>query len=324
MCLAAHWQLRSWLRAQPTAKVHHVAYVGFAGRLSEMTGTDPVNPATRAFKQGLRDLGYLEGQNVPIEWRSGEGNLERLPQIMRELISLDVDVIASGNQPVTQAAHAATQTIPIVMTTDGTPIELGYVQSLARPGGNITGLTFQVGWDIHAKRLQLLKELLPTMERPAWLFGPETPSQLTKYVEGVGQQFGLTLVLSEHAAKDYSGAFALLARERPDVLLLAPGSSSYNNRGLIVEFAAQSRLPAMYWSREFVDASGLVSYGADLSDLHRRAARYVDKVLKGAKPADLPMEQPNKFQLVVNLKTAKALGLTVPRLLLVRADEVIE
>jgi len=210
------------------------------------------------------------------------------------------------------------------MTTDGTPVELGYVQSLARPGGNITGLKFQVGWDIHAKRLQLLKELLPTMERLAWLFGPETPSQLTKYVEGVGQQFGLTLVLSEHAAKDYSGAFALLARERPDVLLLAPGSSSYNNRGLIVEFAAQSRLPAMYWSREFVDASGLVSYGADLSDLHRRAARYVDKVLKGAKPADLPMEQPNKFQLVVNLKTAKALGLTVPRLLLVRADEVIE
>src|SRR5262252_6236789 len=240
-----------------------------------MTGTDPVNPATRAFKQGLRDLGYLEGQNVPIEWRSGEGNLERLPQIMRELISLDVDVIASGNQPVTQAAHAATQTIPIVMTTDGTPIELGYVQSLARPGGNITGLTFQVGWDIHAKRLQLLKELLPT-------------------------------------------------RERPDVLLLAPGSSSYNNRGLIVEFAAQSRLPAMYWSREFVDASGLVSYGADLSDLHRRAAGYVDKILKGAKPADLPIEQPNKFQLVVNLTTAKALGLTIPPSLLTRADEVIE
>jgi putative ABC transport system substrate-binding protein len=257
-------------RAQPTAKVHHVAYVGFAGRLSEMTGTDPVNPATRAFKQGLRDLGYLEGQNLLIEWRSAEGNLERLPQIMRELISVDVDVIVSGNQPVTQAAHDATRTIPIVMTTDGTPVELGFVQSLARPGGNITGLTFQVGWDIHAK------------------------------------------------------AFALLTRERPDALLLAPGSSSYKNRGLIVEFAAQSRLPAMYWAREFVDASGLMSYGADLSDLHRRAAGYVDKVLKGAKPADLPIQQPNKFQLVVNLKTATALGLTVPPSLLARADEVIE
>ena len=150
------------------------------------------------------------------------------------------------------------------MTTDGTPVELGLVQSLARPGGNITGLTFHVGWDIHAKRLQLLKELLPTMERPAWLFNAEIPSQVTKYIEGVGQQLGLRLVLSEHEGTDYSDAFASLSRERPDALLLAPGSSSYNKRGLIVAFAAQSRLPAMYWSREFVDAGGLISYGADI------------------------------------------------------------
>ena len=319
---AAAWPFAA--PAQQPAKLPRVAWVGLGARLPELVGTNPINPVARAFKQGLHDLGYVEGQNLLLEWRTPEGHVERLPEIMRELVSINVDVIVSTTDPVTEAAASVTRTIPIVMTSDTTPVERGLAQSLARPGGNITGLAIIVDLEVYSKRMQLLKELRPNIERLAWLIPSIVLPAFRTYVEATSQQLGFRLLPVEHAERDYTDAFALLKRERPDALYVSGGSENYNARGLIVEFAAQNRLPAIYFAREFVDAGGLMSYGTNLPDLFRRAAGYVDKILKGAKAGDLPIELPTKFELVINLKTAKVLGLTVPPTLLARADEVIE
>jgi putative ABC transport system substrate-binding protein len=308
-------------RAQQSARIPRVAYVSFAARLSELVGDNPINPAARAFKHGLRDLGYVEGQHLLLEWRTAEGNLERLPQLIRELVSNNVGVIVSGSQAVTLAAHAVTRTVPIIMTTDANPLELNLVPSLARPTDNITGLTYQVSADIYGKQMSLLRALLPKLERLAWLMSPEVTPHSRAAVETACRQMGLTLVPVESPARDYMSAFALLMRDRPDAVLVGGGSGHYNARHLIVEFADQSPLPTVYFSREFVDASGLISYGPNIPDLFRRAAGYVDRILKGATPAELPIELPTKFELLINLKAAKALGLVVPPTLLASANE---
>jgi putative tryptophan/tyrosine transport system substrate-binding protein len=290
-----------------------------------MAGQDPINPAVRMFVHTLRALGYVEGSNIALERRSAEGQYERFAEIVRELVLLEVDVIVTITNAMTQAARAATRTIPIVMSLASNPVEEGLVQSLARPGGNITGLTLDPGHDIVAKRIQLLKEILPTMARMVLLQSMAEPLAEREEIAMIaGQQLGVKLLIAEATPTDYTYAFALIEREKPDGLLVGLGAGNYSNRATIVEFAARNRLPAMYAFREDVAAGGLAAYGVDVIDLFRRAAGYVDKILKGADPAELPVEQPTKFQLIVNLTTARSLGLTLSPMVLARADEVIE
>ena len=319
---AAAWPLAA--RAQQTGKVYRVGLVFTTSPVSEMAGPDPIHPAARSFVQALRALGYLEGQNLVLEHRSAEGKFERFPEIIRELVSIKVDVIVTVTNPMTQAAKDVTRTVPIVVAYSLSPVEHGLVQSLSRPGGNVTGLTMNVGSEIPGKQLQLLKELLPRISRVAFLQSKEQVAEGVQSGEAAGQELGIKLLPAEHTPTDYTDAFALIARERPDALVVGASAANVANRRLIVEFAAQRRLPAIYATREFVNAGGLISYGVEIADLFRRAAGYVDKILRGAKPADLPVEQPTKFQLVINLKTAKSLGLDIPPTLLALADEVIE
>jgi putative tryptophan/tyrosine transport system substrate-binding protein len=274
---------------------------------------------------GLRSLGYVDGQNLVMEWRSAEGRYERFPEIIRELVSINADVIVAVNTPMTRAAKDVTQTVPIVMAGIGSPVEDGLIESLAQPGGNITGLAANTGIENFAKRMELLKELLPGMSRVAILQSKaEMPAGWEQSHEVVARQLGVKVLLAEHTPTDYSAAFALIARERADGLLVGVSSANFANRHLIIEFAAKNRLPAMYGIREYITAGGLIGYGPDVADIFRRAAGYVDRILKGAKPADLPVEQPTKFLMVINLRTARALGLTIPPSVLARADEVIE
>ena len=319
---AAAWPLAA--RAQQTGKVYRVGLVFTTSPVSEMAGPDPIHPAARGFVQGLRALGYLEGQNLVLEHRSAEGKFERFPEIIRELVSIKVDIIVTVTNPMTRAAQDVTRTVPIVVAYSVSPVEYGLVQSLSRPGGNVTGLTMNVGSEIPGKQLQLLKQLLPRISRVAFLHSKEQVAEGVQSGEAAGRELGIKLLPAEHTPTDYTDAFALIAREHPDALVVSESAANVANRRLIVEFAAQRRLPAMYATREFVNAGGLISYGVEIADLFRRAAGYVDKILKGAAPGDLPVEQPTKFQLVVNLKTAKALGLTVPPSVLALADEVIE
>jgi putative ABC transport system substrate-binding protein len=270
-------------------------------------------------------LGYVEGQNLVMEWRSAEGRFERFHEIIRELVSIKVDVIVTVSAPLTRAAKEVTQTVPIVMLGIADPVKEGIIESLARPGGNITGPVGTAGLEILAKRLQLLKELLPGLSRVAYLQSKaEALPGFEESVEAFGRQLGVTVLNAEHTPTDYAAAFALIAREQPDALSVANSAANFANRHLIIEFAAKNRLPAIYGAREYATAGGLIAYGADVADQYRRGAQYVDLILKGAKPADLPVEQPTKFHLVVNLKAVKALGLTIPPTLLARADEVIE
>jgi putative ABC transport system substrate-binding protein len=278
----------------------------------------------RSFVQGLRALGYLQGQNLVLEHRSAEGKFERFPEIMRELVLSKVDVIVTVTNPMTQAAKDVTSTVPIVVAYSVSPVEHGLVQSLSRPGGNVTGFTMNVGSEIPGKQLQLLKELLPRMSRVAFLHSKEQEAEGVQSGEAAARELGIKLLPAEHTPTDYTDAFALIAREHPDALVVSASAVNVANRRLIVEFAAQRRLPAMYATREFVSAGGLISYGVDFADLFRRAAGYVDRILRGAAPRDLPVEQPTKFDLVINVKTAMALGLDVPPTLLALADEVIE
>jgi putative ABC transport system substrate-binding protein len=290
-----------------------------------MAGQDPINPAARMFVHTLREHGYVEGSNLALERRSAEGHYERFPEIVRELVLLEVDVIVTITNAMTHAAREATRTIPIVMSLGSNPVEEGLVQSLARPGGNITGLTLDPGHDIVAKRIQLLKEIVPTLSRLALLQSKAEPLAEREEIAMIaGQQLGVKLLIAEATPTDYTYAFALIEREKPDGLLVGLGAGNYSNRATIVDFAARNRLPAMYAFREDVAAGGLAAYGVDVIDLFRRAAGYVDKILKGADPAELPVEQPTKFQLIVNLTTARSLGLTLSPMVLARADEVIE
>ena len=310
--------------AQQPGKVYRVGLILTTSPVSEMAGPEPVHPLVRAFLHTLGSLGYVDGQNLVFERRSAEGKFERFTEIVAELVRLKTDVIVTVGSPMVQAAKQVTTTVPIVMATSLNPAEAGVVASLARPGGNITGLTTNTGPEIEGKRLELLKDALPRIARVAYL-GMKTDWEgpFGESVKAVAKALNVTLLQAQHTPNEYAGAFAVVARQRPDALFVANSAPAFANRRLIVEFAVKNRLPGTSPWREFVEAGGLMSYGVSLSDLFRRAAVFVDKILKGAKPADLPVEQPTKFELVINLKTAKFLGLTIPPSVLVRADEVI-
>ena len=313
--------------AQEAGKVYRVGFILTTASISEMAGPEPVNPPTRAFLQGLRALGYVEGQNLILERRSAQGRFERFGDIAAELVRLKADVIVTVSDPMARAAKAVTTTVPIVMATSGDPVGEGLVQSLARPGGNITGLTAAVGPEIEAKRLELLRAMLPGLSRVAYLAGKEYKeweSAYGKSVQRAAQVLGVTLVRAEFSPHQYTDAFTTISRARAEALFVSRTPPAFADLALIVDFATRTLLPSIFVWREAVELGGLMSYGDNADDRFRRAAGYVDKILKGAKSADLPIEQPTKFELVINLKTAKALGITVPQSLLLRADEVIQ
>jgi putative ABC transport system substrate-binding protein len=307
--------------AQPAAKVYRI------GRLS--AGPSPSRPPTglKAFQQGLRDLGYVEGQNLVIEYRYAEGSAARLHDLAAELVQLQVDVIVAVGASGTRAAQQATRTIPIVMAGNYDPVGEGFVASLVRPGGNITGLSF-LGTELPGKRLEILKETVLHSARIAVLANPASPGHkpLLHNLTMAAEALGLHLhVVEVHRAEELDGAFAAMTQAGADALVVFAEPQLIDPlRGRIADLAATSRLPAMYNAKTSVDAGGLMSYGPSPLDINRRVAVYVDKILKGANPADLPIEQPMKFELVINLKAAKAIGLTVPPSVLFQADEVIQ
>jgi putative ABC transport system substrate-binding protein len=305
--------------AQP--KVVHVGY------LAADLAANPTFPA--AFREGLRDLGYVEGQNVVIEYRSAEGHSERLSSLAAELVRLKVDILVSEGTPPSLAAKQATTTIPVVFAASADALGSGLVASLARPGGNVTGLSF-LGPETVAKCLQLLKEAVPSITRAAVLSHPGNPSEATrklilKETEAAARALALQLqFLEARGPEEFERAFAEMGRGRAGGLTVLTSIMFFSERKRLVELAAKHRLPAVYPWREPVDAGGLLAYGPNLPDLFRRAAGYVDRIVKGAKPADMPVEQPVKFELVVNLKAARAFGLRLPPSLIARADHVID
>jgi putative tryptophan/tyrosine transport system substrate-binding protein len=301
-------------------------------RLGYLSNTDAATDSarTQGIRLALRELGYIEGQNIAIEYRYAEGKVDRAPELAAELVRLKVDIIVvgSGDQWI-RAAKNATRTIPIVMAGQGTdPVRAGHVESLARPGGNVTGLT-ALTRELGGKRLELLKEAVPKLARVAVLYDPANPPSLHEVKELLpadARALKLTIQPWEiRAVDDFEKVFAALNKQRPDGLYdLGAGPVMRPNEKRIVDFALKSQLPAVYGGSAAVDAGGLMSYASDLTDNYRHVAYYVDKILKGAKPADLPVEQPTKFELVINLKTAKQIGLTIPQSLLYRADKVIK
>jgi putative tryptophan/tyrosine transport system substrate-binding protein len=303
---------------QPPTKIPRIGYI--------MTRfLDPVR--SDALRQGLRELGYVEGKNIIIDWRSAEGKLDRLPGIVAELVRLKVDVIVTGGPLPTRVTKDATSTIPIVMTQVNDPVANGFVDSLARPGGNITGSS-TLAPEISGKQLELLKEILPSLSRVA-VFGTSTQPGNAQSLKEVELAAGALAVKLQYVdilvSRDIENAFRAAVKGRAHaVLMIAPSSVVGDRRQEMVDLAVKSRLPVIYPFSSYVEAGGLMFYGANLTDLDRRAATFVDKILKGAKPADLPVEQPTKFELVINLKTAKVLGLKIPAHLLMEADRVIE
>jgi putative ABC transport system substrate-binding protein len=278
------------------------------------------------FRQGLRDLGYIDGQNIAMEYRSANGQADQLAAAASDLARFPVDVIVTNGSAASHAARQATQTIPIVMIAVGDPVRAGLVESLARPGGNATGNTI-LGTEMTAKRVQLLKEIIPRAMRVAFLWNPNNLSHRAYLDEwrAVAPALGINLLLVEVRTPDqFDTAFSTMMQQRPDAFSMTADPFHVSHIGWIIDFMAKNRLPAMYLLKENVSAGGLMSYGPSLPDLFRRAAEYVHKILQGTKPADLPVEQPTIFELAINLKTAKALGLTVPPTLLATADEVIE
>jgi putative ABC transport system substrate-binding protein len=314
------------LAAPLAAEVPSAGKVYRVGRLQPASPIEP-NPLLEAFRQSLRALGYVEGQNLVLEVRSAEGSPERLHELAAELVRLPVDVIVAAGSQAIRAAQHATRTIPIVMAAPPDAVAEGFVASLARPGGNITGLSW-LGAMLPGKRLELLKETVPQSARIAVLVNPAYGAYGTwmDTLTVAAQALGLHLhVLELHRADELGSAFAAMTREGVDALLVLSDPVLMTPlRGRIADLAATSRLPAMYDWREYVAAGGLMSYGPSLPEIHRRAATYVDKILKGAQPADLPVEQPTTFELVINRKTANALGLTIPPTILFQADEVIQ
>ena len=284
---------------------------------------------SEAIRLALRELGYIEGQNISTEYRYAEGKLDRYPELAAELVRLKVDVIVvGGGSAMVRAAKNATKTIPIVMMGAAPdPVEAGLVESLARPGGNVTGLT-SLSRDLGGKRLELLKEAVPKLARVAVLYDPASPMGARAVKEDLpvaARALGLTIQPWEvRDADDFEKVFGALNKQRPDGLYVPSGALMGANQKRTIGFALKSRLPSMYPNREDADAGGLMSYGADVADNYRRVAYFVDRILKGAKPADLPVEQPTKFELVINLNTAKQIGLTIPQSMLYRADKVIE
>jgi putative tryptophan/tyrosine transport system substrate-binding protein len=297
-------------------------------RIGFLSTTSPSNVPTRleAFRQGLRDLGYVEGKNIVIEYRYAEGNIDRLPTLLDELVRLKVDVIVASGPSPTRAAKKATATIPIVMTWDYDPVGNGYVASLARPGGNITGLS-TLAPEISGKQLELLKEIVPKLSRVAVLGTSTVPgnAEALRATELAAEALKVQLqYLDVLDPKDIETVFQAARKGRADAVLALASRVLLTDRTQVAELAVKSRLPAIYGEREHVEAGGLMTYGVSISDLFRRAATYVDKILKGAKPAHLPVEQPTKFEFVINLKAAKQIGLTIPPNVLARADKVIK
>ena len=305
--------------AQPAPRTPRIGY------LAASLGTE-ASHLIGAFRQGLRELGYVEGQNIALEFRSAENSADRYPALAAELVALNVDVIVAGATPAVLAAKQATGMIPIVFPIHTDPVGAGLVASLARPGGNVTGLSFS-SEDLTGKRLELLKQVVPGISRIAVLWkspNAAAPVQL-KAAEVAARKLAISLqVLEVQDAEGLERAFQAATGASSGALLVVDDPATFLLRKRIVELAAKSRLPAMYGPREFAVDGGLIAYGANIPDMFRRAAIYVDKILKGTKPADLPVEQPTKFEFVINLKTAKALGLTIPQSILLRADQVIE
>jgi putative tryptophan/tyrosine transport system substrate-binding protein len=316
---AATWPLAARAQ-QPAGRVYKIGYPWTASQEQAL-------PYIKAFEGGLRGLGYRVGENVVIEYRFANGELERLPALATELVRLGVDVIVTPSNSGTVAAMKATTTIPIVMTTGADPVSVGLVASLARPGGNVTGLVVDAGDEILGKRFELLKETLPNLSRLGILFNPDVAlnrSRQTSMAE-TARTLGLTTIPVEaRGLGALEQAFAMMVKERAQAFVMQGDSVLFNYRGQIAEMALRNRLPAASIERELAAAGFLLTYGADIRDLCRRSAGFVDKIFKGAKPADLPVEQPTKFELVINLKTAKALGIDVPLFVQQRADEVIE
>ena len=285
-----------------------------------------VSQLAEAFKQGLREQGYVEGQNIVVERRFGDAKVERIAEIAAELVRLKVDLIVVAADVGITAVKRQTQTIPIVMVGSNDPVGIGFVASLARPGGNVTGLS-SMSPEVSAKRLELLKEAVPGLSRVGILWNPDVRGAVFDYKETEAAARSLRLQLQSVEVghvDDFNRAFTELTTARAEALLVAPFTIGFTNRGQIATLAQKNRLPSMYGLREYADAGGLMAYGPNQAELWRRAATYVDKILKGAKPGDLPVEQPTKFELVINLKTAKALGRTIPPSLLRRADQVIQ
>jgi putative tryptophan/tyrosine transport system substrate-binding protein len=284
------------------------------------------SPFAEAFRQGLRGLGYVEGQNIALEERWAEGRFDRLPSLAAELVRLNVDIIVTTSTPGAQAGQQATKSIPIVLTLVSDPVKSGLVGSLARPGGNVTGLSLMHP-DLTGKRLELLKEVIPKLSRVAVLSNSANPiiPPLLRETEAAARALGIQLqVVEVRGPTEFDGAFSAMTRDRAGALVVLPDGIFQNERRRIAALAVKSRLPAMYAWREAVEDGGLMSYGASVPDIFRRAATYVDKILKGAKPAELPVEQPIKFEFVINLKAAKQISLTIPPNVLARADKVIK
>ena len=310
------------VEAQPGARVVRMGYLA-----SSLAASPHLH---EAFRQGLRDRGYIEGRNVVIEYRDAEGKLERLPALAAELVARKVDVIVSaGGTPAALAAKHATGALPIVFTAAADPVTDGLVPSLARPGGNVTGLSLFIP-DLVGKRLEQFKQAVPGISHVAVLWQPgglgeQTETDMLKGAEVAARALGLQLQFVEaRGPVDFDRAFSDMARARADALTVLPSPTFLYERRRLVHLAAKNRLPTLFAFREYVDTGGLMSYGPDIADMYRRAATYVDKILKGAHPGDLPIEQPTKFELVINVRTAKVLGLTIPPSLLQRADQVIE
>jgi len=305
--------------AQQAGKVHRI---GFLGNSTPALEANLVGP----LREGLRELGYVEGQNILIEYRWAEGKYERLAALVAELLARNVEVIVTAGTPASLAVQKATTSVPLVMVAVGDPVATGLVASLARPAGNITGLT-SMGDELEGKRLELLRELIPTLSQVAALTnsGNASLKKASEVLQAVAAALKIkVLVVDVRSADQLDGAFDIIVQKRPHALLVPGDRVFLTNRVRIVQFAAQRRLPAMSAYRELVEAGGLISFGPSYAGMHRRAAFYVDRILKGAKPGDLPVERPTTFEMVINLKTAKALGLTIPQTLLLRADQVIQ
>jgi ABC-type uncharacterized transport system substrate-binding protein len=311
-----------WPLAAPGQQQAKVPQIGFLGNSTAALEADLVGP----FRDGLRDLGYEEGRNIVIEYRWAEGKYDRFPALIAELVALKVDVIVTAGTPAALAVKTATTSIPLVMVAVGDPVGTGLVASFARPGGNNTGLT-SLAPELEGKRLELLREVVPKLSYIAVLWNPANAYMVTteKEVQAAAKVLHMkVLSLGVRTPEELDTALATVLKEQPGALNVLADRLFLHNRARIVDFAAQHRLPGVHAYRELVVAGGLMSYGPSYADMHRRAAIYVDKILKGAKPADLPVQAPTKFELVINLKTAKALGLAVPPTLVALADEVIE
>jgi len=312
-------------RAQQTQKMHRVGWIVATGPTVAMIGPEPTNPNARVLLRELRALGYVEGKNFIFDPVSAEGHPERYPELVAEMLRRKPDVLMVSGSQVAVAAKKATTTVPIVMASVAQPVKYGLIESFARPGGNVTGLTADVTPETEAKRLELLKALVPKLSRVSclatkWIWeGP-----IGQAARQVAPALAITLLYAEHKPDDLKTTFANIVSQRPEALLVALSPDVMGQRQQLAEFAINARLPAIFPFAAMVEAGGLMSYGYDSAFLYRQAARYVDKILRGAKPGELPVEQPAVYELVINLKTAKALGLTVSKELLFRANKVIE